>query len=217
MTTSTSTSTPAEVKPDKSKITSYMIRGGKNELKGNIKTNYFKNILAGWGVIQVIAILANAVKRLLPIALQPFKQNDLNIYQWSAYVLWSIYMGYTEGYQAFQQKFSPLVVKRAYGLSENKSILNLLFAGPYSMGLFGATKKRMIVSWSISVGVFGLISIVKKLSYPYRNIIDAGVVVGLTYGASSIIVSFIKTIWTGKAPDCDACLPDSDDGDSKKK
>ena len=192
--TSTSTSTPAEVKPDKSKITSYMIRGGKNELKENIKTKYFKNILAGWGVIQVIAILANAVKRLLPIALQPFKQNDLNIYQWSAYVLWSIYMGYTEGYQAFQQKFSPLVVKRAYGLSENKSILNLLLAGPYSMGLFGATKKRMIVSWSISVGVFGLISIVKKLSYPYRNIIDAGVVVGLTYGASSIIVSFIKTI-----------------------
>ena len=217
MTTSTSTSTPAEVKPDKSKITSYMIRGGKNELKENIKANHFKNILAGWGVFQVLAILANAIKRVLPIALQPFKQNDLNIYQWSAYVLWSIYMGYTEGYQAFQQKFSPLVVKRAYGLSENKSILNMLLAGPYSMGLFGATKKRMIVSWSISVGVFGLISIVKKLPYPYRNIIDAGVVVGLTYGASSIIVSFIKTILTGKAPECDACLPDSDDNDSKKK
>ena len=121
------------------------------------------------------------------------------------------------GYQAFQQKFSPLVVKRAYGLSENKSILKVLLAGPYSMGLFGATKKRMIVSWSISVGVFGLISIVKKLPYPYRNIIDAGVVVGLTYGASSIIVSFIKTLWTGRAPECDACLPDSDNDEQQDK
>ena len=193
--------------------------GGKQPLKipnSDVKTNYIRNILTGWGVVQVLSILANAVKRLLPIALQPFKQNDLNIYHWSAYLLWSIYMAYAEGYQAFQLKFSPLVVKRAYGLIENQSLLNLILAGPWSMGLFGATKKRMIVSWGISVGVFGLIAIVKKLPYPYRSIVDAGVVVGLSWGMTSIIYQFIKTIWTGKPPDVDPCLNEKSINDKKK-
>ena len=42
----------------------------------------------------------------------------------------------------------------------------------------------MIVSWSVSIGVAVIVAAVKRLSYPWRNIVDAGVVVGLSWGAA---------------------------------
>lgn len=153
-----------------------------------------------WGVLQVVSILANAIKRLLPIATVPFHQNDLRLYQWLIMAAWSAWMGYAEGYRAFQQKFSPLVVSRAFSLSDNPSIANWVLAGPYSMGMFGADRKRMIVSWAITAGVFSLVKLVKFLPYPYRSIVDAGVVVGLSYGAASIMVQTLLRLFQ-RSPD----------------
>lgn len=165
-----------------------------------------KNMLAGWGVIQVLSILGNAIKRLAPLAIQPIIQKDLLPTQIVVMVLWCSYMIYTEGYQTFQLKYSPLVVKRAFGLSNNLSIMNCLFAGPYCMGLFGATKKRMIISWSVTLGVFGLIKIVKKLPYPWRSIVDAGAVLGLTYGVLAILFQTVRAFF-GYISNVDECLP----------
>lgn len=77
------------------------------------------------------------------------------------------------------------------------------------MGLFHATKKRMIVSWSVTLGVAGIVAAVKKLPYPWRNIVDAGVVAGLTWGCISILVHYIKALATGKSP-ADPALPKAD-------
>ena len=77
------------------------------------------------------------------------------------------------------------------------------------MGLFHATKKRMIVSWSVSLGVAGIVAAVKKLPYPYRNIVDAGVVVGLTWGCISILAHYVKALVTGRVP-ADPALPKKD-------
>ena len=164
--------------------------------------------LAAWGVLNVISILANAIKRLSPIAMQVFVQNDLTPTHWAILGAWTLYMAYTEGYSAFQLKFAPLVVRRSFTIGENPSLLKIILAGPYSMGLFCATKKRMITSWSITVGVFALVSIVKKLPYPWRSIIDAGVLVGLSYGTVAICWQFIRALF-GKLPDVDPCLPSS--------
>ncbi len=109
-----------------------------------------RNVLGLWGVLQVVSVLANAIKRLYPIAIQPMIQKDMLPIHWAMYVVWSLYMGYAEGYKAFQLKFSPLVVERAFSLLNNPSFLNILLAGPYSMGMFGASRKRMIVSWAIT-------------------------------------------------------------------
>jgi Na+-transporting NADH:ubiquinone oxidoreductase subunit NqrD len=86
------------------------------------------------------------------------------------------------------------------------------------MGLFGATKKRMMVSWGVTIGVFGIVKAVKKLPYPWRSIVDAGVVVGLTYGALSICVQTVRAL-LGWMPDCDECLVDKkgDKKDDKKE
>ena len=180
--------------------------GPSAPVKNSLRKTAVKNILAGWGVIQVLSILANAIKRLVPLAIQPIVQKDLQPTQIVICAIWCVYMIYTEGYKTFQLKFSPLVVKRAFGISNNPSIMNCLFAGPYSMGLFGATRKRMIVSWSVSLGVFAIVKIVKKLPYPWRSIVDAGVVLGLSYGALSMCYQTTRAMF-GYIPDVDECLP----------
>lgn len=86
------------------------------------------------------------------------------------------------------------------------------------MGLFGATKKRMIISWSISVGVTALVIIVKKLPYPWRSIIDGGVVVGLTYGALSIVYNWLRSFGSGNVmPGVDPALDNKDEDAGGKK
>ena len=108
---------------------------------------------------------------------------------------WSFFMAYAEGYKGFQLKFSPMVVERAFSLSSNPSILNYILAGPYSMGLFNAPKKRIIIGWSLTVGIFALVKLVKLLPYPFRSIVDAGVVVGLSYGLLSICFLTVKKLF----------------------
>jgi hypothetical protein len=86
--------------------------GGKTSLRRSL----IRNLGGLWGVLQVVSILANAIKRLVPIALQPFVQKDMTPAQWTMYGAWCVFMAYTEGYKAFQMKFSPLVVNRAFGI-----------------------------------------------------------------------------------------------------
>lgn len=58
------------------------------------------------------------------------------------------------------------------------------------------------------MGVAAIVVAVKKLPYPYRNIIDAGVAAGLTWGSLSILVLYIKSWITGAPPAGDAALPE---------
>ena len=180
-------------------------------------TSLVGRLVTSWGVLSVLAILGNAIRRVLPIALQPLKQNDLSPLQWGIYALWAVYMAYAEGYKAFQLKFSPLIVRRAIELSNGRmSFMRVLLAGPFCMGLFGANRKRMIVSWSISAGVTALVVIVKKLPYPWRSIVDGGVVVGLTYGALSIVFNWLRSFGSGNVmPEVDPAFEDGST-DSKK-
>jgi hypothetical protein len=167
--------------------------------------NYASAALAAWGVLGVVSVILNALKRLFPIAIQPFIQKDMDTFHWVAYGLWVMYMIYAEGYKAFHLKFSPFIVKRAILLYQNPSIVKCLLAGPYCMGLFSATKTRLMISWGITIGVFGLVSVVKILPYPWRSIIDGGVVAGLSVGTLSTLWHFIMAL-LGKIPDIDACL-----------
>lgn len=72
-----------------------------------------------------------------------------------------------------------------------------------------ATKKRLIVSWSLTVGLSLLVGLVKRLPYPWRNIVDAGVVVGLTWGSLAILWNYLSSLITGQVPSTvDAALPE---------
>jgi len=117
---------------------------------------------------------------------------------------------YAEGYKGFQLKFSPLVVARAQTLKpfQGTPIHHVLFGPFYAMGLFHATKKRQIVSWSISTGVAFIVAMVKRFPYPWRNIVDAGVIVGLTWGSVSILAIWIRTVIMGRNLGADPALPE---------
>eukprot|EP01039_Chlorochromonas_danica_P006540 gene6540-7214_t len=175
----------------------------ENEKKApySLRRSIMKNLLGVWGVVQVVSILGNALKRLIPVAIEPLQKNDLVPFQWGLYAVWAIYMVYAEGYKAFQKKFSPMVVQRAFALIDHPHPLNILLAGPYCMGMFAASKKRMIVSWAVTAGVFSLVKIVKLLPYPYRAIVDGGVVLGLSWGALSMVALTAKALLGGKVED----------------
>ena len=165
-------------------------------------------ISTAWGVCGFLSILASAIGRLLPIALQPLSRKDLGLLQVALYGGSVATFAYVEGYGAFQKKFSPLVVRRALTLARDGTpVHHRLLAPFYSMGLFHANKKRKIVSWTVSLTVGLLVGIVKRLPYPWRSIVDAGVCAGLCWGGTSIMVIYAKALLSGAPPDVSAELP----------
>ena len=73
----------------------------------------------------------------------------------------------------------------------------LLLAAPISMGLLRAPRLTMIVAWSVLIGIIVLVVSVRSLAQPWRGIVDAGVVVGLTLGWLSLLVWYIQAMKTG--------------------
>jgi hypothetical protein len=128
-----------------------------------------QGIAVAWGVCGFLGILASAIKRLAPIAMQPFLQRDLSWLQWGFYGGSMGIFAYVEGYGAFQKKFSPLVVERAMTLKQSTSPVHIALAPFYSMGLMHATKKRKIVSWSVSMSVAMVVGIVKRLPCTWHH------------------------------------------------
>jgi hypothetical protein len=103
-----------------------------------------------------------------------------------------------------------MVVRRALTLAEHGVPLWRRALAPfYSMGLFHATKKRRTISWSITIGVSLLVGIVKRLPYPWRSIVDAGVCAGLCWGGASIAAFYARALG-GSPPDVSAEMPVSD-------
>ncbi|KAL3795371.1 hypothetical protein HJC23_009544 [Cyclotella cryptica] len=183
--------------------------GSDDTLDLNLTTG--KVLASAWGTCGVAYILIKAIKRVVPIAMEPFGKGAVALtkVELGAYILTCLWFAYVEGYKGFQLKFSPLVVARSFTLNPSSSSpIHLILAPLYSMGLFHATKKRMIVSWSVSLGVAAIVAAVKRLPYPWRNIVDAGVVVGLSWGTISMLGGYVISLVTGIAPiDVDPALP----------
>jgi hypothetical protein len=145
-----------------------------------------------WGIGGVLFLLAFAIVRLAPMAL------DLNNFylsglQWAILILFVAYMAYAEGYKGFHKSFAPRVIVRANYLSQNPRILHVILAPLFCMGYFHATRKLMIMSIGLTVMIIVLVLGVRMLPQPWRGIIDAGVVVGLMMGISSIIYFLVQS------------------------
>lgn len=144
------------------------------------------HLAAAWGCAGVVALLLSAIGRLAPIAAEALA-GPLDAVHWVFLVGWVVFMGYGEGYRGFQKAFSPRVIARAVWLRDNPTVLRTLLAPALCMGLVHATRKRLIVSWAISLMVVALIVGVKHLPAPWRGLVDVGVVVGLSWGLIAIL------------------------------
>ena len=119
-------------------------------------------LAAVWGVLGVLALLSSAVIRLSPVAWSALT-GPLDPLHYVFVVGWVAFMAYGEGYRGFQRAFSPRVISRAAWLQQNPTPVRLLLAPAFCMGFFHATRKRVIVSWTITAMVVLLIVGVKLL------------------------------------------------------
>jgi len=152
-----------------------------------------------WGLAGVFLLIGSAIYRLAPLALETFSY-DLAWYHWAALALSVLFMAYSEGYRGFQQGFSPRVAARARYLKTHPNVWRVLLGPFFCMGYFHATRKRKIVSMSLTAGIVILILAVRAIDQPWRGIIDAGVVVGLGWGLISLLIFSLLAFFSAACP-----------------
>ena len=138
-----------------------------------------------WGLAGVVLLLGQAIVKLLPFALELL---DRTLAPLELAILggWIAISAYSEGYRGFQKQFAPRVVARARYLSAHPRPLHVALAPLFCMGLIHATRKRLIISWVLTLAIVALVLAVRQLAQPWRGIIDAGVAVGLGWGLLAI-------------------------------
>lgn len=152
-----------------------------------------------WGLGGVCLLLGSAVVRLTPRALEPLSAG-MGPLEWAAFGGSIVFMAYTEGYKGFQLAFSPRVVARALYLRAHPRPLHVVLAPLFCMALFHASRVRLIVAWAVLAGVVTLVWIVRGFAQPWRGIVDAGVVVGLTWGVAAILVFAVRGLRGRRLP-----------------
>jgi NADH:ubiquinone oxidoreductase subunit K len=70
-----------------------------------------------------------------------------------------------------------------------------ILAPLFCMGFFHITRRRQIVTFCLSIGIILLIQVVHHFAQPWRGIVDAGVVLGLTWGIVSLTLYTVKAFW----------------------
>ena len=142
-------------------------------------------ISAIWGIVGLSLILGSALVRLYPHA-RELAQTPFAGYHWAALIASLLFMGYAEGYKGFQCRFSPRAAARALYLKNHPTFMRALFAPFFCMSFFHATRKRRMVSYSLTAMIILLIVMVRHLAQPWRGIVDAGVLLGLAWGLISL-------------------------------
>jgi len=164
---------------------------------------------AVWGIVGVALVLGSAVVRVWPKAADAFRFG-LNPLQWIVLVVWVTFMLIGEGYRGFQLNFSPRVAARMWYLVQHGRTTDLLLAPFYCICYYGASRRRIISSWSLTAGVTLIILIVTRIEQPWRGIIDCGVVLGLLYGLVCVFYFVWQTIRSRKYPISPDIIPVSE-------
>jgi hypothetical protein len=193
------------------------IEGAKNQLSTGQKAGTFTGVLgAVWGIAGFSLLLGYTIYRLAPMAIATFSY-PLSWYHWGALLVNTLAMAYLEGYRGFQKGFSPRVAARAKYLYDHPNLGYALLAPFFCFGYFHTSKKRQTVAISLTVGIVILVLLVRLLEQPWRGIVDAGVVVGLTWGLVSVFI-FSVLAFTSTEFDTSPAVPEVDfDGDSRFK
>ena len=159
-----------------------------------VRPRWVGNIAVIWGLGGVIALLSMAIARLLSISIAAFGFS-LTWVHWSVLIISVLFMAYAEGYRTFQKTWAPRVVNRALELRDNWNVLRIVLAPFYCMSFFDATRKRVLTAWITTVCIVLLIVLMNRMDQPWRGLIDAGVVVGLSWGVAAVIHNTVITFF----------------------
>ena len=139
----------------------------------------------------MISLLGWAGIRLTPVALEALS-HKFSWYHFVALIGNITFMAYSEGYRGFQKSFTPKMVARMKYLQMNANWFDTILAPLFCMGYYGTLRKKQLVTFILTAVIVLLIIFVRHLEQPWRGIIDAGVVVGLSWGIVSIIIMVLK-------------------------
>ena len=160
-----------------------------------------------WGVLGFTLILVQAIARLTPLALEPIRQGGLELWHWGLYGASVAVNAYSEGYRGFQLQAAPRIVARALHLDARPRPLHVILAPLFVAGLFHATRRRLVATWLLYTGIAVLVVLVRLLDQPWRGVVDAGVVVGLTWGGLAILWIYGRAL-AGSPPAASPDLPE---------
>lgn len=161
-----------------------------------------------WGVGLWVYIFVDCIAVELGRGLQPFKRMDLTGLQWAGYAAIAISLWLVEGVRAFQMSFSPMLVRRARELREDSPMWEKILAPFFVAGLVSATPGRLVKSWLlILILIPGLALSVPHLPYPWREAVDAGVVLGLGWGTAAVAYFWLKGWFGSSWPTISSDLP----------
>ena len=148
---------------------------------------------ATWGVTMVVAFLVYAIYRLANIFVLAF-EHSLDWRHWTLLIVGSLFMAHSEGYKGFQKNYSPRVVARALHIASHPTVTRVLLAPLFCMGYFDIRRRRLISSYVLTIAIVALIMIFQHVPQPWRGMLDAGVVVGLSWGVISILLFTAKAL-----------------------
>ena len=164
-----------------------------------------------WGLLGFSALLVEALSRLIPRAIS-LQDHSFSVGEAVAFGGILVFFAAIEGYGGFQRSFAPRAAMRAVLLvreGPRAGWLRLVLAPLFCMALIGALQRRLIINWCLFVGIIGMIAMVMRLEEPFRAMMDAGVVVGLTWGLIATGVFGVRAL-SGAPLDVDLELPEED-------
>lgn len=155
-----------------------------------------------WGAGGFVALLLVAAYRLSLLAV------DSLDYDWSAVhhallVVNTGVMAWFEGYRGFQRSYSPRLAARARFLLHRATPLQAALAPLVCMGFVNAPRRRMISTWLLTAGIVAVVLVYRSLPQPWRGILDAGVVVGLLWGAAATVYHVARAFAAGPVADAE--------------
>ena len=109
------------------------------------------------------------------------------------------FMAWSEGWRGFQLRFSPRVAERAMLIRAAPTASRVIFAPLFAAGFFGGSRREQIGACVGTVAIIVLVIVVHHLDQPWRGILDAGVVAGLTWGVVATLALSAKAWRTADA------------------
>ena len=154
---------------------------------------------AVWGIAGIAALLGYSVWRLAGVAAAAWNY-EFYVHHWLVLAVHVAFMAWSEGYRGFQQSFSPRIVARAKYLIAHPRPAHVLLAPLFCMGYFHTTRRRMISVYALTVFIVAIIVAVRWFPQPWRGIVDAGVVIGLTWGLISMGAFTLRALTAEEYP-----------------
>ncbi len=151
-----------------------------------------------WGVGGFVLVLVFAIVRLMPFVVDALAQ-PLHWLHWLFLVGVCLFMAYFEGYRGMQQRYTPRLLRHADVLADRRCAICLIVAPLYCMGYLA--RDSWWRSLLVTAMIVGMVFLVHQMAQPWRGLLDAGVVIGLSWGAVASVLAALDRVVQGDMRD----------------